>query len=502
MALAKIDIEELERAARSFDNPRRVLDLIASIERAAIRDAALLARYHDTLLFLCAYPATPQIRQHAERALKGFVKRVAALGEDIDPLLDPEVSGIAGTSVDLIFSYDFVRWLAKRFPGRLAIDWDDDANPESRATVFTRLVPFLAEEASVDANTPYGQWLEAAGIGIDQLLARLDAPSYDGLQLWIRWTLGNSPMTRTRMRRRTRTVFYQRTPLVSRRDILIERELAGEPLRISRLSRAEGQKVLDMARAGVAMRYRELYCFTFGDPATVVSADCGRGLEIVVIGTLREKRLPLRAAFGAIFFRNGVPIGYADALGLAERMEVSFNIFYAFRSGESALCFARLLKVYHQLFGSTVFSIDPYQIGLDNEEAIAAGAFWFYRKLGFRSVDAAIEKVARREEERIAADPRYRTPARTLRRMASGAMVYGKSTDWDRFHVRNIGLKINRRGIHGRNNLSLVLELLGARRWPGVDDIVRAKSGRTEARFLRLLAKNERLRAAVLRAGR
>ena len=81
-------------------------------------------------------------------------------------------------------------------------------------------------------------------------------------------------------------------------------------------------------------------------------------------------------------------------------MEVSFNIFYAFRDGESAFCFARLLKLYHQLFFSTTFSLDAYQVGFGNDEAIEAGAYWFYRKLGFRSTDPKVERIAQRTAAR------------------------------------------------------------------------------------------------------
>jgi len=34
--------------------------------------------------------------------------------------------------------------------------------------------------------------------------------------------------------------------------------------------------------------------------------------------------------------------------------------------------------------GTTCVSVYPYQLGHDNDEAIESGAFWFYRKLGFR----------------------------------------------------------------------------------------------------------------------
>jgi hypothetical protein len=498
----------LESARRSAPDPGAVLEILASLERAEIRDSGRLVRFHDALLFLCAYPGTTQVLRRAESLLKRFGRRVAALVRtgDISPLLDPEVSGIAGTWVEVVFSYHFARWLAHRSSGgQLDIDWDEPPDDEKLATALTPLIPFLEEEANVDANVPYLEWLRAAGVlgkdgGLAWLLRNLDAALYDSLGLWIRWKLGNSAATRTLMRRPPRTIFYQDTPPLPRRDVSIAREIAGPPLPVSKLSRREGESVLDMARAAVATRYRELYGFTWGDPSTILSADGGRGLEILLIGIVPARRLPLRAGFAVFFLRNGVPIGYGDAFGLCERMEVSFNIFYAFRDGESAFCFARLLKLYHQLFGSTSFSIDPYQIGLGNEEAIEAGAFWFYRKLGFRSTDPLVERMARREEKRISSEPGHRTAARTLKRMARSPMIYG-ARDWDRFHIRNIGLRMSR-----ENAVTFISLIPDLKRWSaeeraGVREIVRAKAGRSEERYLRLLARHDRLRRALLKLG-
>ena len=49
-----------------------------------------------------------------------------------------------------------------------------------------------------------------------------------------------------------------------------------------------------------------------------------------------------------------------------------------------------LLKLFRERMGVTSFSVDPYQLGRENEEAIDSGAFWFYRKLGFRSASEEI----------------------------------------------------------------------------------------------------------------
>jgi hypothetical protein len=547
-----------------------VLETLDALQSARIPDAALLARFHDALLFLCAYPPTPAVLKRAESLLKRFAKRVRTVTKSGEgtPLLDPELSGIAGTKVESIFSYDFLLWLVNRFPGELDIDWEDQEPAESFSWVLPLLVPFLSEEASVDANVPYLAWLRAAGAlgkdgglrwllkNIEQLDVtsvgtrnvranmpdRLRAALYDSLGLWVRWRLGNSPMTRTLMRRPPRRIFYQTTPLVARRDVSIDRELSGRPLRVRKLSLREGEGALDLARAAMATRYRELYSFTWGDPETVLSADAGRGLEILLVGLLGEKRLPLRAGFAPFVLRNGVPIGYGDAFGLCERMEVSFNIFYAFRDGESAYAFARTLALYHQLFGSTAFSIDPYQIGQGNEEAIDAGAFWFYRKLGFRPTSAAVEEIARREEMRMTKTPGQRTSARTLRKMAGSALVYdlaGKG-QWGRFNIRNIGLAVEKRfaaagqsaaafseasletvaanlGFRARSlaprersvleNLAPVLALIpDLRRWTSderaaVREIIRAKAAAREDSYLHRLAAHQRLRRALLKLG-
>ena len=132
----------------------------------------------------------------------------------------------------------------------------------------------------------------------------------------------------------------------------------------------------------------------------------------------------MRAYHGGMFFKNGVPIGYVEGLSLAERMEVGFNLYYTFREGETAWLYAKILKLFREQAGVTCFSVDPYQLGHENEEAIDSGAFWFYRKLGFRTTSKELEPLIEREEARIRADPSYRTPRATLRKLAEAPMRY------------------------------------------------------------------------------
>ena len=147
--------------------------------------------------------------------------------------------------------------------------------------------------------------------------------------------------------------------------------------------------------------------------------------------------------------KNGVPVNYIEAIALCEWMEVGFNTFYTFRGGEAGWIYAQVLRCLCHRMGTTCISVYPYQLGHENEEAIESGAFWFYRKLGFRPGRADLQRLAEREEQKIAANSKYRTPARTLKRLAAGHVFYdlpgSEPGAWDRFSTRNIGLRVNRR---------------------------------------------------------
>src|SRR6185436_18200990 len=263
------------------------------------------------------------------------------------------------------------------------------------------------------------------------------------LILHVTWQFGVAA-SRTAMKSLRKKVFFHRQPLIKRREISLAAELNGPNIPFERLKLAEGEKFLDMARETSAVRYRELHGFAHGDAARVLRAELGRGTEAFVMGVPPAHRLPLRAYHAALILKNGVPVAYFEGLSMFERMESGFNLYYTFRDGETAWLYARILHLMRQLLGVTVFSIDPYQVGHENEEGIESGAFWFYRKLGFRPVREHLIKRMQTEELKLAKDRSYRTTPRTLRNLAAGHMVYEtpgaivRPGDWDRFETRNI----------------------------------------------------------------
>ncbi len=552
--LAQLEALRLQRTPGASVQLER---LLAALERREFDDASLI-RFHDAVLFLRAFPAGARIRQKTESILKTFAGRVAALkksGNDLTAF-DPEsVSGIAGTEIVDTFNYEVTRWLARRYPGRLKIEWDYQERTARLGLTLPRFVPLLEDDAMVEADVPFAKWVRAAAGKRDPLawlLRRFEgmplsdkekAEIYDSLELPVAWTLGNSASSRTRAWRPVREFFYHPEPLLARRDVSLQKELAA-PIRLRRLLRREAGPVLDMCREATTVRYRELYGITRGDAAQVVEAAPGRGVQIFLWGLPRERRLPLRAYCAGFTLKNGVPVNYIEAIGLADWIEVGFNTFYSFRDGETAWIYAQALRALHALMGATCISVYPYQLGQDNEEAIQSGAFWFYRKLGFRPGRRKLLRLTEKEEARIAADASYRTPARILRKVAQGHVFYefgeSKVGEWDRFSTRKIGMAVGRRMAarfdgdaekmrrecrdqvaralsvrvdrwdaaerEAFDNFALVLAMTDVARWSAGEKretvrVIRAKTGKDEWGFMKLLRGHERLRRAMIETG-
>ncbi|MFB3778829.1 MAG: hypothetical protein ACE141_14520 [Bryobacteraceae bacterium] len=540
-------LTELEQAKRDFGPSAvaRIGRLLARLGRQRFHDTGSLIRFHEALLFFRAYPRSRDLLRQTDSLLASFGERVAALAAarvNLEPLEEPEVSGIAGSSFSAVFSYDVVRRLAELEPGRLRIDFDCFKADDRLAPAWRRLFPLVEEDLLVEAHVPYLEWLLKAAGGraraLELLLARLEelpgsprgkADLWASLRLPIRWNLSGSKAARTAVSRAPRKIFYHTEPLIPRAEVSLEHELNSPPLEVRRLDPAGGRAFLNMALASSAARYRELHGFTYGDPARVLHAQAGRGVEIFFCGVPPEWRLPLRAYHAAMIFKNGVPTGYFETLSLFDRMEIGFNLYYTFREGETAWIFARVLRLFHQLLGTTSFSIDPYQIGLDNEEAIASGAFWFYRRLGFRPVLPEVVRVLAVEECKMLKDPAHRSSASALRKLAAGPLLFempgAPQGDWDRFRTRKLALAAGasepaeavarvsqtlgvRVGPHREfTDLALVLDQVpDLEDWPEADKkaimgIVRARMGPDETAYLRLLRRHSRLREAVIKLG-
>lgn len=561
-------LKKLEEARSQIGTikERDIVRVLRAIGRATFsKDAQSLIRFHDLLLFFRAFPSGPSVLRLSEKLLKTFEPRVKATltaGGDVDDFAPEEVVGIAGTVVEATFSYPMVCWLVKRHAKSISIQWDDYERETQRAVIWPLFFPLMEEDSLTEANVPYLDWLKAARGRQDELpwlvrqFQRLPgfpketaekekAALYDSLEIMVRWDMSNSSASRTLSRKPVRDFYFHRDPLIQRRQVSLAEEFAKPRLPIKVLSSRDAEKPLDLVKEATGVRYRELYGTANADPAWVVQANPGRGVEIYFWGLPPEKRLPLRAYLAGFTVKNGVPINYVECISLFDWTEIGFNTFPAYRDGETAWIYAQTLRLLRQLHGVNVISVYPYQIGDGNEEAIASGAFWFYRKMGFRSMHPELEKLAETEENKVRADAKYRTAAATLRRLSKANVVYelpeAQLSAWDGFSMRNIGLAVQRRMARNFDgnaevmrkdavgrlariikmdprklrpqariafaDFATVLNLVpDLPQWlpdekAALQAIIAAKSARTELRYQQLLIRHERLRRAILQIG-
>ena len=281
--------DQLEEAQRRFGpgEDKRVEGVLVRLSRSKFADAEALIRFHESLLFLRAYPHSPRILRIVETELSSFSKRVELLetsGADTSAFLNPDISGITHTAVIDTFSYYIVRWLLKLHPAQVKFDWDWFEDDYRLAATWPRFMPLLEEDAFVEANVPYVEWLHAASVnggrgrdGLAWLIQRFESLSltdreraelYDSLKLYVRWT-PSYKATRTGMKLPVREIYYHGQPLIQRRDISLRDELESPPQTLKRLSTREGQAILDMTRETSTVRYRELHGFTHGDAKRV-----------------------------------------------------------------------------------------------------------------------------------------------------------------------------------------------------------------------------------------
>jgi hypothetical protein len=406
--------------------------LLRGLAGEPVRNTDDLQRLHTALCFVRAFPDSPLHHRLAAKLLRCFAERVAAQpAANKTALWD---SGIAGTPVHYPFSFHVARWLTRRVPGAVRIDWEE-LEPVERLDELLEMLLHGSEDEYFNSGWVSGrEWLELARgehSDFDWLLAqmrqcrlaRVWAQAYDAANVPLTWQLGDGPCSKTRntlpvKNPSPRANGMRRPARVTSRDIAV-------PLpNVTRLSVRAGGRMIDVAMASLAVRHRETYHFNHANPADVHVADVGEGIAIALFGLLPEHRFPLECTMGYLILSNGVPIGYGGSSILFRQVNTGVNIFDEYRGSEAAFLWVQVMRVYHQLTGCTRFIANPYQFGADNDEALQSGAFWFYYRLGYRPVDADVRSLAQAEWARLQCDKNYRSGIRKLRRLASCDMHF------------------------------------------------------------------------------
>jgi len=548
-------LRRLEKQSREFGSPedadtkREFLRLLGT---RRLPTAGEVHRLHEVLCYLRAYADDPALLELVETMLGAFQDR-GDLRRHRRELAD---SGIAGTRIHYSFYWFTARWLARRCPENLHLEWKLFPAGPRLEKLTSLLLPYSETPALDETAYPAREWVERFK-GPEEtdaafLIRRFDAMAADGfvkenlyedLDLPLLIEPGPGTPSRTHAKVRGARIHYQNRPLDRSRPDL-RRDILVPPRSVRSLPAREGQPLIDMAREAMVTRSRDLDAFVHADARDARLYDCDDGLQFAVFGMTPERRLLLETVYGALTLKNGVPIGYVLASALFGSSEVAYNVFETYRGGEAAQVYGRVLATVRALFGSDTISVDPYQLGHDNQEGLRSGAWWFYYKLGFRPHDPGVKRLVREERARMKKNPRHRSNLATLQNLSAEYMYFHldapRADVLGRVSLGNIGLHISawlsrnwggarekglrdasreaarllgvrsRRGFSAGERLAwsrwapLVMVLPGVSRWSPAHRrqlarVIRAKGGCRENDYAALVLAHRPLRRALLR---
>jgi hypothetical protein len=547
-------LRELEQLKDTYGGHTalRKLDLLLALTKSPLSRAKEVLRLHEVLCFLRAYPDSREVLARVEEMLTSFQNR-----KDIKAHRKAlENTGIRGTVIRFGFYWFTAYWLARRWPDRISIDWAAFDKKNELLEILPLLIPYSETPALDELSFSPREWVDQFK-GPDEtdarfLIGRFKALAgdsfgreiaYERLDIPIRLAPGPDTPSRTSARYPKSPVVFQRRPLVEVRTSFRD-EIRRSPVRVQALPAGEGRRLIDLAREAMITRSRDLDAFEHAYRQDVRLVSCDRGLQFAAIGVIPERRLMLESVYGFLTVKNGIPIGYVLAGSLFRSTEAAFNMFETFRGAESSLVYSRALAMMRRLFGSDSFVVPPYQLGHGNPEALESGAWWFYYKLGFRPRDPRVRHILRAELKKMKRNPRHRTGVTTLNELASENMFLDlgrprKHTVAD-MSPGDVGLRITRMlaerfGADREKGLKTcsreAARLLGVRslkrfeageklaweRWsplimvlPRIDkwdpaakralvEVIRAKGGQRESRFVELFDQHRPLQNAVLR---
>ncbi len=421
-------LHSLKEIAAHMDEDANLVkkDLLQTLGSMALPAGRYLPGYHDSLLFLCAYPGNAALRRLAENELSRITGHLKKNYSTIKKTL-PENSGLPFTETITGFSPDSLSWSLQQKD--FTLHFDSFYNPKLTLNeVLNITLPSLLK-AETTAGLNGEDLLEVLGLKPRQYLDFVhgqlealkeypqakDLLSY-GLNLFVQVVPKGKQFSRTYNRIPNQPVYYHQDMLKRFDHVqLINEPLPHEPVPPENLLGKSGKaQLVKVIKYAMSLTEREI------DPATYLQEDSmryivlERGLTMAIYGMQPERQLPLETYMGFTIFKNGLPVSYGGMWVFGKRAKVGFNVFEPYRGGESGYLLCQLLRVYKQTFDISYFEVEPFQFGADNDDAIASGAFWFYYRFGFRPVDTEIFEQVELEHKKIRSRKNFRSSAKTL----------------------------------------------------------------------------------------
>lgn len=435
----------------------------ATLKKQSLSDCANLSpikkteiiAYHDALLFLLAYPESPELFSLAQNEMHRLCAHIKTLPENKKETL--ALSGIAYTPIHGSYSFSLLKWLTKVFPENVRIHSFDEtglhpkeilkqAFPEMEfewmGNESLKPIPWLKKISGRTKSSDMLIWLlehfdnMAVSSQVKELL-------FESLKLYVSVYAEHPSFSKSFGNISKQKIYCHPQGLKKRFE---EKKLINTPLPPpQKLSEEQKRNIISSSRITLALLNRETDPVTYCNETGLLYYELEHGLSIALFSMLPERRLPLESYIGFMMFKNGYPMAYGGAWLFAQRSLLGINIFEWFRGGESAFVFAQLVRTYKQAFGAEYFEVEPYQFGKNNPEGLKSGAFWFYYRFGFRPIDKRLKTLAKTEHEKILTNKGYKTPIEVLKEFTKSNVAETFSQSASVFNPSQISLFVTQK---------------------------------------------------------
>lgn len=415
------------------------LNLLNAISNEKLVNKKEVQLFHNTLLFLIAYPDNQSVYRLASRSLQQLHLYIQHHEKLKGGLYN---SGITNTQLCASYSFEMVKWLRATYKKYIRIS-SFDAEEAQIQFILSVVMPKVESEIMQDGNAGWRQWLKQAMNRDEDLLDRLIAIfdetdirpevkdelwSAIGINIEIDFTTHDCLPA-------SLIISYYHSSLIKKKIRKPAKSI--KPAKIH-LDKEEATQIIECSRMILVRHLREIDPITFTSSEFVRYYRLPRGLSIALLGMAPERRHPIDSYLGYVVFKNGLPVAYAGSWILFDSARIGLNIFPAYRGGESQYIFEQILKLHQEVYNLKRFSTDPYQIGKGNSDGIHSGAFWVYYHAGFRPIREEQKKLAEEEAKKIKVTAGYRTPVSVLKRLADSRLEFVQKKNAVRFDATDL----------------------------------------------------------------
>ncbi len=396
------------------------ISLLENLREQKISSKNLIDSYYKNLLFLLAHPDNKNVYALAKTSLHKLEEYINSHSIIQQRLFN---SGITGTELCASYSLEMVKWFREKHSSSIFIA-DIEADDAKIQSVLSVILTKVESEIFHDGNTNWKLWMGTSRNKEDLLDKLISSFSQSNLRPEVKDELWDSLGINVQIAFPVHSQLPE--SLVS---VYCHKSITRSPARSNKevpketpLSYQEAEQIIDCSRMILLRHLREIDPITFSSPELVSYYKLSRGISVALFGMTPQRRHPVDSYMGYVVFKNGLPVAYAGSWILFDSARIGLNVFPAYRGGESQYLFQQVMNLHEQVYHLNRFTVDPYQIGKDNNDGIKSGAFWLYYRLGFQPIKDEQKKVAEEEFRNIKKVKGYRSPFKILEMLADSRM--------------------------------------------------------------------------------